>query len=242
MLHFIPLHRDLGKGRDRSIASLRSTSSRFGEGEGSLYCFTPFRFIAIRGLGLGNRFIASLRSASSRFGEGEGSLYCFTPFRFIAIWGRGGIALLLHSVPLHRDLEKGRDRSIASLRSASSRFGGWGWGIASLLHFVLLHRDLLKGRDRSIASLRSASSRFGEGEGSLYCFTPFRFIAIWGRGRGRGLAEAISRKPSAIIPHMETINIAKRNFPSCSLCSQFTASQKLPLLFPNAKQVETRKW
>ena len=36
---------------------------------------------------------------------------------------------------------------------------------------------------------------------------------------------------------MET-SIAKRNFPSCSLCSQFTASQKLPLLFPNAKQME----
>ena len=32
---------------------------------------------------------------------------------------------------------------------------------------------------------------------------------------------------------MET-SIAKRNFPSCSLRSQFTASQKLPLLFPNA--------
>ena len=31
--------------------------------------------------------------------------------------------------------------------------------------------------------------------------------------------------------------VAKRNFPSCSLCSQFTASQKLPLLFPNAKQM-----
>ena len=29
-------------------------------------------------------------------------------------------------------------------------------------------------------------------------------------------------------------SIAKRNFPSCSLRSQFTASQKLPLLFPNA--------
>ena len=28
--------------------------------------------------------------------------------------------------------------------------------------------------------------------------------------------------------------IAKRNFPSCSLRSQFTASQKPPLLFPNA--------
>ena len=33
---------------------------------------------------------------------------------------------------------------------------------------------------------------------------------------------------------MET-SIAKRNFPSCSLRSQFTASQKPPLLFPNAK-------
>ena len=31
---------------------------------------------------------------------------------------------------------------------------------------------------------------------------------------------------------------AKRNFPSCSLRSQFTASQKLPLLFPNAKHME----
>ena len=37
---------------------------------------------------------------------------------------------------------------------------------------------------------------------------------------------------------MET-SIAKRNFPSCSLCSQFTASQKLPLLFPNAKERES---
>ena len=40
--------------------------------------------------------------------------------------------------------------------------------------------------------------------------------------------------------------IAKRNFPSCSLRSQFTASQKLPLLFPNAKHMEsatgTSKW
>ena len=44
---------------------------------------------------------------------------------------------------------------------------------------------------------------------------------------------------------MET-SIAKRNFPSCSLRSQFTASQKLPLLFPNAKHMEsatgTSKW
>ena len=191
-----------------------------GVGE-SLHCFTPFRFIAIWGRG-GDCSIASLRSASSRFGEGEGiapllhfvplhrdlgkgrgSLHCFTSFRFIAIWGRGG------------------DRSIASLHSASSRFGE-GEGIALLLHFVPLHRDL------------------GKGRGSLYCFTSFRFIAIL----VGGLAEAISRKPSAIIPpygssvavhNMETINIAKRNFPSCSLCSQFTASQKLPLLFPNAK-------
>ena len=36
--------------------------------------------------------------------------------------------------------------------------------------------------------------------------------------------------------------VAKRNFPSCSLRSQFTASQKLPLLFPNAKQMETKIW
>ena len=34
-------------------------------------------------------------------------------------------------------------------------------------------------------------------------------------------------------------SIAKRNFPSCSLSSQFTASQKLPLLFPNAPLVTT---
>ena len=44
---------------------------------------------------------------------------------------------------------------------------------------------------------------------------------------------------------MET-SIAEGNFPSCSLCSQFTASQKLPLLFPNAKHMEsatgTSKW
>ena len=33
---------------------------------------------------------------------------------------------------------------------------------------------------------------------------------------------------------IETSGIAKRNFPSCSLRSQFTASQKLPLLFLNA--------
>ena len=36
--------------------------------------------------------------------------------------------------------------------------------------------------------------------------------------------------------------IAKRNFPSCSLCSQFTASQKLPLLFPNAKTYGASNW
>ena len=141
----------------------------WGRRRGSLHCFTSFRFIAIWGRG-GDRSIASLRSASSRFGEGEGialllhfvplhrdlgkgrgSLYCFTSFRFIAIWGRGG------------------DRSIASLRSASSRFGE-GEGIALLLHFVPLHRDL------------------GKGRGSLYCFTSFRFIAIWGRGGDRSIA------------------------------------------------------
>ena len=33
---------------------------------------------------------------------------------------------------------------------------------------------------------------------------------------------------------MGTIKYTKRNFPSCSLRSQFTASQKPPLLFPNA--------
>ena len=37
---------------------------------------------------------------------------------------------------------------------------------------------------------------------------------------------------------MGTIKFAKRNFPSCSLRSQFTASQKPPLLFPNAKMME----
>ena len=37
---------------------------------------------------------------------------------------------------------------------------------------------------------------------------------------------------------MET-SIAKRNFPSCPLRSQFTASQKLLLLFPNAKHMES---
>ena len=42
--------------------------------------------------------------------------------------------------------------------------------------------------------------------------------------------------------HKMKTSIAKRNFPSCSLHSQFTASQKLPLLFPNAKQMETIKW
>ena len=35
-----------------------------------------------------------------------------------------------------------------------------------------------------------------------------------------------------------TSKYAKRNFPSCSLRSQFTASQKPPLLFPNAKKLE----
>ena len=40
---------------------------------------------------------------------------------------------------------------------------------------------------------------------------------------------------------METIKYAKRNFPSCSLRSQFTASQKPPLLFPNAKIMEPSK-
>ena len=40
---------------------------------------------------------------------------------------------------------------------------------------------------------------------------------------------------------MET-SIAKRNIPSCSLRSQFTASQKLPLLFPNAKTYGISKW
>ena len=33
---------------------------------------------------------------------------------------------------------------------------------------------------------------------------------------------------------LETIR-CKKKLPSCSLCSQFTASQKLPLLFPNAR-------
>ena len=46
--------------------------------------------------------------------------------------------------------------------------------------------------------------------------------------------------------HKMDTSIAKRNFPSCSLRSQFTASQKLPLLFPNAKHMEsatgTSKW
>ena len=37
---------------------------------------------------------------------------------------------------------------------------------------------------------------------------------------------------------MGTIKYAKRNFPSSSLRSQFTASQKPPLLFPNAKKLE----
>ena len=39
--------------------------------------------------------------------------------------------------------------------------------------------------------------------------------------------------------HKMKTSIAKRNFPSCSLRSQFTASQKLPLLFPNAPLVTT---
>ena len=129
-----------------------------GIGE-SLHCFTPFRFIAIWGLGVGE------------------SLHCFTPFCFIAIWGLGrGIASLLHSVPLHRDLGVGEgNRFIASLRSASSRFGG-----------------------------------------------------------GEGITLSHLQETKCNHAHMETINIAKRNFPSCSLRSQFTASQKLPLLFPNA--------
>ena len=137
-----------------------------GIGE-SLHCFTPFRFIAIWGLGVGEL------------------LHCFTPFRFIAIWGLGrGIASLLHSVLLHRDLGVGEgNRFIASLRSASSRFGGWGgellhcftpfrfiaiWGrgIASLLHSVPLHRDL--GEGRGIASLLHSvplHRDLGEGRG-----------------------------------------------------------------------------
>ena len=50
-------------------------------------------------------------------------------------------------------------------------------------------------------------------------------------------------KAAAFVPQCKTMGpeigaviYAKRNFPSCSLCSQFTASQKPPLLFPNAKQ------
>ena len=53
-------------------------------------------------------------------------------------------------------------------------------------------------------------------------------------------------KVSAFVPQCKTYGIsnwnhqiAKRNFPSCSLRSQFTASQKLPLLFPNAKHMES---
>ena len=42
--------------------------------------------------------------------------------------------------------------------------------------------------------------------------------------------------------HKMKTSIAKRNFPSCSLHSQFTASQKLPLLFPNAKTYGISKW
>ena len=41
---------------------------------------------------------------------------------------------------------------------------------------------------------------------------------------------------------MGTIKYAKRNFPSRSLHSQFTASQKPPLLFPNAKTVVSILW
>ena len=39
--------------------------------------------------------------------------------------------------------------------------------------------------------------------------------------------------------HKMKTSIAKRDFPSCSLRLQFTASQKLPLLFPNAPLVTT---
>ena len=42
--------------------------------------------------------------------------------------------------------------------------------------------------------------------------------------------------------HKMQTSITKRNFPSCSLRSQFTASQKLPLLFPNANQLLPAKW
>ena len=56
-------------------------------------------------------------------------------------------------------------------------------------------------------------------------------------------------KATAFVPQCEkwshqigAIKYAKRNFPSCSLCSQFTASQKPPLLFPNAKIMEPSKW
>ena len=129
------------------IASLHSTSSRFGDGEGNRFIASLRSALSQFGEGEGNRFIASLRSASSRFGDGEGELlHCFTPFRFIAIWGWGwGIASLLHSVPLYRDL-------------------GLGLGITSLLHSVPLYRDLGGEGNRFIASLRSALSRFGEGE------------------------------------------------------------------------------
>ena len=44
------------------------------------------------------------------------------------------------------------------------------------------------------------------------------------------------------VNHKMETSIAKRNFPSCSLRSQFTASQKLPLLFPNANQLLPAKW
>ena len=40
-------------------------------------------------------------------------------------------------------------------------------------------------------------------------------------------------------PDIENRHVAKTNFPSCSLHLQFTASQKPPLLFPNAKTSET---
>ena len=43
-------------------------------------------------------------------------------------------------------------------------------------------------------------------------------------------------------PAIENRHVAKRNFPSCSLRSQFTASQKPPLLFPNAKTVVSILW
>ena len=51
-----------------------------------------------------------------------------------------------------------------------------------------------------------------------------------------------SPMPNRWKPRSGNHMVAKRNFPSCSLRSQFTASQKLPLLFPNAKQMETKIW